>query len=177
MKTSPQTSTSRRVFLRFLAGSPLLLAAGNLSAMLGERDDQGQASMGSLKFHELEARIDEIVASPQDASNVFDFEPVASVNLPPAHYGYLATGVVSDRTLHANREAFSRIYLRPLRLVDVSEIDMTTELFGISWTSPIVLAPAGSQKSFHEKGEIAVARAARTQSIARSWSSLWMFQP
>lgn len=40
---------------------------------------------------------------------------------------------------------------------------MTTDLFGESWKSPIILAQAGSQKAFHSEGEIAVAKAAKNQ--------------
>lgn len=163
MKKADHGANSRRMFLKFLAGSPLLVSLGGLTYLsegLGKRELP--ASFGSLDLYELEARVGEIISSPKEAINVFDFESVAQAKLPPAHFGYLATGVESDRTLHANREAFSRIFLRPRRLVDVSEIDMTVDLFGVSWETPIVLAPAGSQKAFHPDGEVAAARAAKT---------------
>ncbi len=38
---------------------------------------------------------------------------------------------------------------------------MRVELFGQSYPSPIALAPTGSNRAFHEDGELAVARAAR----------------
>ena len=43
---------------------------------------------------------------PKEALDVFDFEPVARKNLPPAHFGYLATGSDDEVTLRANREGF-----------------------------------------------------------------------
>jgi isopentenyl diphosphate isomerase/L-lactate dehydrogenase-like FMN-dependent dehydrogenase len=101
-----------------------------------------------------------LIASANDALNVFDFELVARQKLPPAHYGYLATGVDDDATLLANRTGFSKIQIRARRLVDVSRIDTSTELFGTTWKTPIVLAPVGSQKAFHADGEMASARAA-----------------
>ena len=67
-----------------------------------------------------------------------------------------------DATLRANREGFSKFQIRPRRLVDVATVDTSVELFGETWKSPIVLAPAGSQKAFHPDGEIAAARAAGT---------------
>lgn len=162
MKQSGQTEGSRRQFLKYLAWSPLLFSPGALAVLLQESTAKvGSTSLG-LEYQELDARLQEkFIASPEDAINVFDFESVARVNLPPAHYGYLATGVEDDATLRENREAFSRIYLRPRRLRDVSSVDMSTDLFGTSWSSPIVLAPAGSQKAFHPDGEIAVAKAAK----------------
>ncbi len=141
---------SRRSFLRFLAGSPLLSL---LPACTGE-DDLGNGNASSDPL-EVASRI----TSSADAINVFDFQTVAERVLPPAHYGYLATGVDDDATLRANREGFHEFQLRPKRLVDVSNIDMSVELFGERWDTPIVLAPAGSQKAFHSQGELAAAKA------------------
>ena len=56
---------------------------------------------------------------------MFDFEPVMHKNVPPAHFGYMASGVDDDVTLRANREGFLKFQLRPRRLVDVSKVDMT----------------------------------------------------
>ena len=38
-----------------------------------------------------------------DALNVMDFEAMARLKLPPAHFGYLITGVDDDGTIAANR--------------------------------------------------------------------------
>ena len=83
-------------------------------------------------------------------------------NLPPAHFGYMATGTDDEMTLRANREGFRKFELRPRRLVDVSKVDMSTEILGAKYDSPIVIAPTGSNRAFHADGEIAVARAAKT---------------
>ena len=92
---------------------------------------------------------------------MFDFEPVMHKNVPPAHFGYMATGIDDEVTLRANREGFQKFQLLPRRLVDVSQLDLTMELFGRSYGSPVVLAPTGSNKAFHEDGDLAVSRAAR----------------
>ena len=144
------STTSRRSFLRFVASSPLFSALG-LSACDGDDDRRSDAVL-----HQP-------LLAPEDAINVFDFEAAARETIPTSHFGYLATGVDDDRTLRANREGFSRIHLRPRRLVDVSSIDMSVELFGERWNTPILLCPAGSQRAFHPEGEAAVARAARTR--------------
>ena len=134
---------SRRRFLRFLAASPLLLTPRALPSLL--------------------AQDAELIASPDLAVNVFDFETVARQKLPPAHFAYMATGVDDDVTLRANRAAFERYQLRARRLIDVRAIDMSVTLFGTTWDSPIVLAPVGAQKAFHPDGEIASARAANSR--------------
>ncbi len=102
-----------------------------------------------------------LIASPAAAINVFDFEPVCRKALPPAHYGYMATGVDDDATLRANRTGFDRFYLRPRRLVDIRQADLRTPIFGATWDMPFGLAPIGNQKAFHDEGELPVARAAK----------------
>ncbi len=159
----PGTFLSRRMLLRYLAGSPLLAALTWTDIWPVDLGSQEGPELFPSALSDLEGTIDGLIASADKAINVFDFASVAKKKLPPAHYGYLATGVEDDRTLRANREAFSRINLRPRRLVDVSRIDMTTDLLGVDHSSPIILAPVGSQKGFHPEGEIAVANAARTQ--------------
>jgi isopentenyl diphosphate isomerase/L-lactate dehydrogenase-like FMN-dependent dehydrogenase len=41
----------------------------------------------------------ELISAPGEAINVFDFHTVAKAVLPPAHYGYLATGTDANETL------------------------------------------------------------------------------
>jgi 4-hydroxymandelate oxidase len=134
---------SRRRFLRFLAASPLALTPSLLPSLL--------------------AQDPEVIARPDLALNVFDFEAAARRALPPAHFAFMATGVDDDRTVRANREGFDRYQVRARRLVDVRAIDMSVTLFGTTWDSPIVLAPVGSQGAFHAEGEVASARAARSR--------------
>ncbi|WP_315855242.1 alpha-hydroxy-acid oxidizing protein [Chenggangzhangella methanolivorans] len=83
--------------------------------------------------------------------------------MPPAHYGYLASGVDDDATLFANHDAFSKLRIRVRRLIDVRKIDTSVTIFGQTWNSPIALAPVSSQGAFHPEAESAVARAAKVQ--------------
>ena len=142
-------ANSRRRFLRLLAASPVLAASGFSYA---SRDTIEQLAQG-----------EGLITAPEQAANVLEFEAVARQNLPPAHFGYLATGVDDDGTLQANREGFSKYQLRVRRLRDIAKIDMSVKLFGTTWESPIILAPVGSQKAFHPAGEIATAKAARAK--------------
>jgi isopentenyl diphosphate isomerase/L-lactate dehydrogenase-like FMN-dependent dehydrogenase len=105
--------------------------------------------------------LQQLIKSPKEAINVFDFEPVCRMNVPPAHFGYMASGVDDEVTLRANREDFRKFQLRPRRMVDVSKVDMSTEILGVKYDTPIILSPVGGQKSFHAEGEIAVARGAK----------------
>ena len=79
--------------------------------------------------------LDKLISDPKQALDVFDFEPVMKKNVPPAHFGYMATGANDETTLRANREGFGKLELRPRRLVDVSKIDMSVEIFGQNTTA------------------------------------------
>ena len=63
---------------------------------------------------------DELITAADQALDVFDFERLARAKLPPAHFGYLATGVDGDATLKANAAGFSNYSLRVRRLVGVA---------------------------------------------------------
>ena len=139
-----QTNEQRRQFLKYLAASPI---CGAMSEIALAHDP------------EIGAR----VATAADALDVFDLQATAIENIPPAHYGYMATGVNADKTIRANREAFENYYLRSHRMVDVSNVDPAIEIFGERWPTPIILAPAGSQRGFHADGEVASAKAARAR--------------
>lgn len=96
--------------------------------------------------------------------NVMEFEALAREALPPAHFGYLATGVDDDLTVARNHEAFSHYEIRARRFVDVHSIDTSLKVFGTPWPSPIYLSAVGGMRAFHPDGEIAMARAAASRS-------------
>lgn len=106
-----------------------------------------------------------------DVLSVTDFESLAHDKLPPAHWGYMSSGVDDNLTRDANNAAYKRIELRPHRLVDVSKPDLRVNLFGVEWPSPIFLCPLGGQKMFHPEGEVAVARAARSRNALQILST------
>jgi len=164
MNRQTEQLKTRRKFLRMLSASPLLaspgLLAGSFSNLLAAGEVTEKKFLGWL---DSLPQSDEVISSPDQALEVMDFEAAARKALPPAHFGYLATGVDDDATLRANREAYSRIQIRPRRLVDVEEIDMSVKLLDTKWKTPLVLSPVSAQKAFHPEGEVAVARAARTK--------------
>src|SRR2546421_581052 len=146
---------NRRRFLQFLAGSPLAAAGGALAQVL----QPGSRLSDPLMWAPFDPA--KLIKDPKQAINVFDFEPVMRQNVPPAHFGYMASGIDDEVTLRANREDFLKFQLRPRRLVDVSKVDMSTEILGVKYPTPIVVAPVGGQKAFHADGEIATARGAK----------------
>src|ERR1700732_1081119 len=142
--------TSRRRLLQFLAASPLFARAAIAEGL--RPSDPAEWAPRDL---------DKLISDPTQALDVFDFEPVMKQTVPPAHFGYMATGVDDEMTLRANREGFRKFELRPRRLVDVSKIDMSAGILGTKNDSRIVIAPAGSNRAFHPDAEVAVAKAAK----------------
>jgi 4-hydroxymandelate oxidase len=151
--------SARRRFLQLLASSPLL-AYTNAAELFAETPVD---SDGLSEF---------LIASPEEALDVFDFHAVAKSKLPTAHYGYLATGTDANETKAANRRAFERIYLRARRMVDTSEVRLSSTLLGEQLPSPLVLAPVSSQRAFHEDAELATARATRSTGHLQILSNL-----
>lgn len=143
-------TSNRRKFLGFLAASPVISQAWAQDAL------KNATGAGLL---------------PKDVLSVMDFEALARPKLPPAHWGYMATGVDDDLTLKANIAAYKHVELRVRRLVDVSKINFRTELFGTTFDSPIFLCPVGGHRMFHPEGEVATARASKASNTMQVLST------
>jgi isopentenyl diphosphate isomerase/L-lactate dehydrogenase-like FMN-dependent dehydrogenase len=137
-------TSDRRQFLLFIATSTVVTPGVRL-----------------LARQLLSSRQPVLPATAREFLQVMDFEEAARRALPPAHWGYMASGVDDDLTLKMNVEAFRHIGLKPRRLVDVSKVDLSIDVFGRTWETPIFICPVGSQRAFHAEGELATARAAR----------------
>ena len=145
-------NTTRRRVLQSILAAPALAGLAPVLRAYGEDDS--------------------FIASAAEALDVFDFERLARAKLPPAHWGYLATGVDGDATLRVNDAGFANYSLRVRRMVDISRIDTSISLLGTTWHSPIFLDPIGSQRAFHPDGEIASAKAARSQKLLQILSTV-----
>lgn len=145
---------TRRHFLRMLAAGPLLASS---SPLLG-------ANRNIFRYlRALDEGSPAAITEAGQALDVMDFEPLARKALPPAHFGYIATGVDDDASIQANRDGFQKIQIRSRRLVNVEKVDTSVRVFGATWPTPIFLCPVSSMKAFHPDGEVAVARAAKTK--------------
>jgi len=150
-------AANRRRFLQFIAASTALSYSDKLAfaeTLLPKTKVSDPMAWAPLDPANL-------IKSPKEAINVFDFEPVMRQNVPPAHFGYMASGIDDEVTLRANREGFLKFQLRPRRLVDVSKVDMSTDILGTKYASPIIIAPTGGHKAYNPDGEEGVAKAAK----------------
>jgi isopentenyl diphosphate isomerase/L-lactate dehydrogenase-like FMN-dependent dehydrogenase len=144
---------TRRQILEWLAASPVLgLTAGLAPAIAGEQVAGGAAASASA------------LRTAADALDVFDMEAAAQKIVPPAHWGYLMSGVDGETTLRANSAAYSKWQLVPRRFVDVSRMDLSTTLFGSKVASPVMISPIGGLRAIGPAdGDIGVARAAKAK--------------
>jgi 4-hydroxymandelate oxidase len=144
-------SLTRRTFIGGLAAVPLL----------SSRAIADDSAPPSRQFE----RTPPPITSAGQVLNVMEFEPLARNALPPAHFGYIATGADDDRTVVRNHEAFSHYEIRARRFNDLSHLNTSLSVLGTSWPSPIYLSAVSSMRAFHPDAELGVARAAQTRSM------------
>ncbi len=93
-------------------------------------------------------------------TNVMGFRPLAKAALPAPLFHYIDGGADDEWTLRRNTTAFEDYELMPRYLIDVSEVDLTTKLFGTELSMPLFLSPTGMSRLFHHEKEYGVAKAA-----------------
>ena len=95
------------------------------------------------------------------AVSVEDLRAMARRRLPRAIFDFFDGGAEDEVTLRENRAAFERVRLLPKVLVDVAQVDMTTDLLGMKSTLPLAIAPTGGISAGRAGAELALARAAK----------------
>lgn len=99
-------------------------------------------------------------------------EEAAAAALSPEAFAYVAGGAGDERTMDANREAFSHWKVVPRTMVDVQQRDTSTEVLGLRLPSPIITAPIGVLGIVHDEAEVAVARAAAALDVPITLSTV-----
>jgi isopentenyl diphosphate isomerase/L-lactate dehydrogenase-like FMN-dependent dehydrogenase len=94
-----------------------------------------------------------------------ELEARAEAEMEPRAAGYVFAGAGTGATMRANREAFERVRIVPRMLRDVTDRDLSVELFGRRLPAPVGLAPIGVQGIVHPDGELGTARAAATLGV------------
>lgn len=89
-----------------------------------------------------------------------EWEKEARRRLDKSPFDYVAGGAGSEETISCNRKSFSKWRICPNMLKDISERDLSVNLFGEIFPTPFMLAPIGVQTILHPDGEIASSKAA-----------------
>ncbi|MFO1350378.1 MAG: alpha-hydroxy acid oxidase [Gammaproteobacteria bacterium] len=96
----------------------------------------------------------------------------AHINLNANIWDYLIGGADTETTVKRNRQALDSIAFRPRVLRDVSQVDLSRQLFGQTLRLPLLLAPIGSLESFEAGGGATAAKAAAEFGVAHMLSSV-----
>jgi L-lactate dehydrogenase (cytochrome) len=106
------------------------------------------------------------------AASVSDYRALAKARLPHFLFEYLDGGSYDEQTLRRNVEDLRRVALRQRVLRDVSDIDLSTELFGRRWSLPVGLGPVGLAGLYARRGEVQAARAAAAANVPFALSTV-----
>ncbi|MBU2882462.1 FMN-dependent L-lactate dehydrogenase LldD [Psychrosphaera sp. B3R10] len=94
-----------------------------------------------------------------------DFRAAAKKRLPPFLFHYIDGGSYREDTLRRNVDDLADIGLKQRVLNNMSELDLSTEIFGEKLDLPIALAPVGLTGMYANRGEVQAAKAAEKKGI------------
>ena len=106
-------------------------------------------------------------------------EEKARQHMTPEAFAYIAGGAGLESTIASNHSAFSNYKIVPRMLRNVSERDMTIELFGQKIPTPLLLSPVGALEMVHPESDVAVGMAAAKENVPFIFSNKtpWTISP
>ncbi|WP_406232339.1 alpha-hydroxy-acid oxidizing protein [Nocardia sp. NBC_01009] len=110
---------------------------------------------------------------PEFPADYATLEAKAAAALPDSLHSYIAGGAGDELTQRRNVDAFADWGLVPRMLVGATERDLSVTAWGITFPSPIFMAPVGVIGLVGDKhGDIAVAEAAAKTGVPAVFSTL-----
>jgi len=101
-----------------------------------------------------------------------DYRKAAKAKLPPFLFHYIDGGSYKEHTLNRNVQDLSDVALRQRVLKDMSDLDLSAELFGEKLDLPLILAPVGLTGMYARRGEVQAAKAAENKGIPFTMSTV-----
>ena len=105
-------------------------------------------------------------------ADVSDFRILARRRLPRFLFEYIDGGAFAETTLQRNVEDLRGLSVRQRVLRDVSDIDLSCDLFGRRASMPVALAPIGLAGLYARRGEVQAARAADAAGVPFTMSTV-----
>ena len=105
-------------------------------------------------------------------SSANDYREAARRRLPPFLFHYIDGGAYAEYTLKRNVEDLSSIALRQRVLKDMTQLDLSTEIFGDQLSLPVALSPVGLTGMYARRGEVQAAMAADKKGIPFTMSTV-----
>ncbi|OAQ90924.1 FMN dependent dehydrogenase [Purpureocillium lilacinum] len=96
---------------------------------------------------------------PLVTTNPNRLEEQAQKAMPTKGFDYIKGGAGESATMDANRLAFRQWKIIPRVLRPTNPRDLSVELFGHKYDTPVLMAPIGVQSLYHEDKEIGTANA------------------
>src|ERR1700730_12483943 len=111
------------------------------------------------------------VAAPR-VLNIADLRRLAERRVPRVVFDYIDGGADDEVTLRGNARAFDALMFRPRCAVALPQVDIRTSVMGARLDLPLILAPVGSSRMLHPRGEALAAHAAGAAGTAYVLSTL-----
>ncbi len=169
MSNLTKREENRRLFLKYLAASPLLGVGAKDALAATDAELQGRPADPYIWWP---ADPNYVVEKPEDAQDLFEMEAACHHKVPPAHFSSVSSAADDDGGQIANRQAIGKVALRGRRARDVSQVDTSVDIFGTKYSMPFFLCPTGVEKSFDPEGVIAAMRASGRHNVAQILSTV-----
>ena len=122
-------------------------------------------------------RFRKIILSPKTrrlsrALTIYDLRKIAQRRTPKAPFDYTDGGADSESSLTRARAAYEKIEFQPKVLLNVKEIDISTQMLGKKMSMPFGIAPTGFTRMMQTEGEYAGACAAADAGIPFTLSTM-----
>lgn len=106
------------------------------------------------------------------AASASDYRELARRRVPHFLFEYVDGGSYAETTLARNVADLQDIALRQRVLRDISQLDLSIELFGQTLRLPLVLGPIGLAGLYARRGEVQAARAAQRAGVPFTLSTV-----
>ncbi|MCH7860572.1 FMN-dependent L-lactate dehydrogenase LldD [Sphingomonas sp. NPDC092331] len=106
------------------------------------------------------------------AASISDYRELARRRLPRFLFEYIDGGSYAEVTLGRNVADLEAVALRQRVLRDISDIDLSTSLFGQRLAMPVALGPVGLAGLNARRGEVQAARAAEAAGVPFTLSTV-----
>jgi (S)-mandelate dehydrogenase len=105
------------------------------------------------------------------AHTIAELRAIAKNRLPRSIFDFFDGGAEDEISLRDNEAGFGRLRFAPHVLNDVSKVDMTTPLLGLTAAMPLAIAPTGGAGFGRPGSDIAIAMAAAAAGIPYTLST------
>ena len=106
------------------------------------------------------------------AHTIYDLRKIAKKVTPIGPFDYTDGAAEAEISLNRARKAFDDIEFQPRVLRDVSNVDLSSDLFGKTMHMPVGIAPTGFTRMMNTDGEVSASRIAQQLSIPFALSTM-----